>query len=171
MEPANIILIGMPGCGKSTVGVLLAKTLRLQFIDTDLLIQANEQRRLQEIIDGDGLERFCRIEERHVLALSCRRAVVATGGSVVYSPAAMRHLAELGLIVHLDVPFDILARRLRDLRTRGVVKPQGVTLKQLYDERQPLYETWAALTIPCGDAGHESVVAAIVSALGGKHPS
>ncbi len=165
MKQENIILIGMPGCGKSTIGVLLAKTLGREFVDTDLVIQANERRSLQDIIDADGLARFCEIEERYVLTLSCKAAVIATGGSVVYSAAAMRHLSDHGVVVYLHVPLVTLEERLQDLQTRGVAKPRDLTLADLYDQRRPLYERWAARTVSCGNMSHESVVAAIVNAL------
>ena len=111
----NIVLIGMPGVGKSTVGVLLAKALSRDFTDTDLYIQSRECRRLQDILDGHGRDIFLTLEERYILTLDCRGHVIATGGSVVYSEPAMDHLADAGIIVHLDLPFDQLERRINNL--------------------------------------------------------
>jgi shikimate kinase len=161
----NIVLIGMPGVGKSTVGVLLAKTLSREFLDTDVYIQALERRRLQEIIDDDGLDAFLAIEERHILALACRRHVIATGGSVVYSGVSMRHLARDGIVVHLELPLERLKERLRNLPTRGVVMAAGQTLENLHAERQPLYRRHASVTVGCDGLTHEGVVEKIVAAL------
>ncbi|MFO7957247.1 MAG: shikimate kinase [Candidatus Brocadiia bacterium] len=164
-DPDNIVLIGMPGVGKSTAGVLLAKRLSRDFVDTDVMIQAAEKRRLQDIIDTDGLDAFRRLEERQVLSLDCRGHVVATGGSVVYSPRAMVHLGDGGTIVHLELPLDVLRKRLTDLDSRGVVMAPGETLGRLYDERMPLYRRWADVTVSCEGLSHEEVVDAIVEAL------
>jgi shikimate kinase len=158
----NIVLIGMPGAGKSTVGVLLAKALSRDFLDTDVYIQAREGRTLQEIIDQDGLEFFRRIEERHVRSLKCRSSVIATGGSVVYYPAAMAHLRASGLLIHLDLGLPVLRKRLINLPTRGVVRVPGQSLAQLFAERQPLYRTYAHLAIDCSRSSHEDIVRKIV---------
>jgi shikimate kinase len=157
-EDRNIVLIGMPGAGKSTVGVLLAKVLSMEFVDTDVCIQARERRRLQDIIDGDGLDVFRRIEARQILELTCRHHVIATGGSVVYDEAAMRHLAQYGVIVYLDLPLEQLKGRLRNLPTRGVVMLAGQSLESLYAERQPLYSRYARVTVDCAGLTHEQVV-------------
>ncbi|NLX04814.1 MAG: shikimate kinase [Phycisphaerae bacterium] len=164
-ERDNIVLIGMPGVGKSTVGVLLAKVTSLDFIDTDVYIQARLGRRLQEIIDANGREEFLRTEEAEVLTLNCRDFVIATGGSVIYSQAAMAHLKRRGLAVHLDLPFDRLEKRLTNLLTRGVVMPPGYSLAQLYDERQPLYRRHADVTIDCNGLDHQQVVDCILRTL------
>jgi shikimate kinase len=162
----NIVLIGMPGVGKSTVGVLLAKALGRYFLDTDVLIQAAQGWSLQEIIDRDGLAAFCKIEEEYVLSIDLTNAVIATGGSVVYSAKAMRHLAVHGIIVHLDLPVDGIEQRIRDLCTRGVVMERGQTIRSLYDQRQPLYRQYAHLTIDCTSKNHEQVVTKISQCLG-----
>ena len=162
----NIILIGMPGVGKSTVGVLLAKVTSRSFVDTDVLIQAKEGRRLQEIIDTDGTAAFRTIEERDILSLKCHGYVIATGGSVVYSDRAMRHLKSSGAAVHLYLPFPVLEKRITDLDSRGIVIERDQTLKDLFDERQPLYERYADATVDCTGLTHEQVVAAMVKALG-----
>jgi shikimate kinase len=161
----NIVVIGMPGVGKSTVGVLLAKALGRYFLDTDVLIQAIQGRSLQKIIDLDGLTAFHKIEEDYVLCIDLTNAVIATGGSVVYSEKAMRHLATHGVIVHLDLPVDRIEQRIQNLPTRGVVMEKGQTIRSLYDLRQPLYRQYAQITIDCTDKTHEQIVAEISQCL------
>ena len=162
---ANIALIGMPGVGKSTVGVLLAKAISWSFVDTDVLIQVSEERRLQDIIHTEGIEAFVRLEQRYVLSLDRRRYVIATGGSVVYGPAAMEHLKSLGAIVHLDLPLHLLEKRLQNLNGRGVAMAPGQTLHGIYQQRQPLYREYADLTIRCEDLLQEQVADEIVAGL------
>jgi len=162
----NLVLIGMPGVGKSTVGVLLAKATSRDFLDTDVYIQAKEGRSLQEIIDREGTEVFCRLEERHVLSLACQSCVIATGGSVVYHAAAMQHLVSSGIIIHLDLDLPALENRLTNLNSRGVVMAPGQTFSQLFAERQPLYQKYARYTIPCADQTHEEIVGQITRRLG-----
>ena len=161
----NIVLIGMPGVGKSTVGVLLAKALNRQFVDTDLQIQSLECRRLQDIIDDVGVAGFRALEERYVLDIDCRGSVVATGGSVVYSELAVEHLRCYGVVVHLDLPQEALLQRLRNLDERGIVRTPGQTFEALYQERRPLYEAAADLVVPCAGLCHEGVVAAVIRAI------
>jgi shikimate kinase len=161
-KDANIVLIGMPAVGKSTIGVLLAKAVSRDFIDTDVYIQAREGRSLQEIIDREGLEEFCRIEERHVLSLACRGKVMATGGSVVYSAAAMKHLRTYGALIHLTLDLLSIKRRLTNLDSRGVVMAPGKTLDFLYRERMPLYRQYADFTVNCRGKTHEEIVAEII---------
>ena len=161
----NIILIGMPGVGKSTVGVLLAKATGRNFIDTDVVLQALECRRLQAILDAEGTAAFRRIERAAVLSLDLRGHVVATGGSVVYSDDAMRHLKATGPAVHLELALPLLERRLTDLDVRGVVMEPGQTLAELYDERMGLYRRWADATIDCAGKTHEQIVEEILRAL------
>lgn len=165
MHERNIILIGMPGVGKSTIGVLLAKATRRSFIDTDVYIQVSQGRPLQEIIRTEGLAAFCRIEEQCILSLDCRAHVMATGGSVVYSPAAMAHLKKSGAIVHLDLAPGLLERRLSDMAVRGVVIEPGRTLRELHEQRRPLYEEWADVTIDTAGKNQDQVVAEILPAL------
>lgn len=143
----NIILIGMPGCGKSTVGVVLAKKLGYGFIDSDLRIQEREKRLLCQIIAEEGLERFNQIEEEVNAALEADHSVIATGGSVVYGPKAMEHLAALGTIVYLKLPYREVEERLGDLRERGVSFRKDQSLWDLYRERVPLYEKYADITV------------------------
>ncbi len=161
----NIVLIGMPGVGKSTIGVLVAKALSRDFTDTDLYIQSRECRRLQDILDGSGRDTFLALEERYILSLECRAHVLATGGSVVYSKPAMAHLADGGIIVHLDLPFDLLERRISNLPTRGVVMASGQSLRTLYDERQPLYRKYADIMVSCAGLTHDEAVLAIINML------
>ena len=155
----------MPGVGKSTIGVLLAKATSRDFIDTDVFIQAKEGRLLQEIINLEGLEAFCRIEERHIISLACQACVIATGGSVVYEAEAMTHLRSSGVIVHLTLDFPLLKKRLTNLDSRGVVMVPGQTLAQLFAERQPLYEKYADLTFDCAEKSHEEIVVAIIQGM------
>ena len=147
MTKTNVVLIGMPGAGKSTVGVVLAKRLGLDFLDTDVLIQARQGRRLQEIINTEGLAAFRQIEEAALLGLACRRTVIATGGSAVYSEAAMAALQAHGTIVFIDLSLEELQRRVRDMDTRGMVIDPGESFADLFARRLPLYRRWAELTV------------------------
>jgi shikimate kinase len=157
----NIILIGMPGAGKSTVGVLLAKRLGYNFIDTDLLLQTQQRGRLQEIIARAGMERFKEIEADTLCSLAATHSVVATGGSAVYSARAMARLRALGQLVFIDIPLDELLTRVHDMDTRGLVIGPGESYEQLYLERQPLYEKFAEVTVAGGGMTVEAVAAEI----------
>ena len=157
----NIILIGMPGAGKSTVGVVLAKTLGMSFTDTDLLIQRKEKMLLQEILDQKGVEGFLRAEEESVLSASCTDTVIATGGSVVYSAAAMDHLRALGKVVYLKLDYPEIEKRLNNIRTRGVILPKGQGLLDVYRQRLPLYEKYADRTVDCEGMSVEQIVGLI----------
>ncbi|MDO5344848.1 MAG: shikimate kinase [Lachnospiraceae bacterium] len=143
----NIVLIGMPGVGKSTIGVVLAKQLGYQFVDADLMIQQQERRLLHEIITQEGVEGFLAIENRVNASIDAERSVIATGGSVVYGKEAMEHLKSIGTVVYLRLSYQALQRRLRNLKDRGVVLREGQTLLDLYHERTPLYEKYADLVI------------------------
>ena len=143
----NIILIGMPGVGKSTVGVILAKVLGYQFIDADLLIQQQENRLLKEIIAQEGEEGFLDIEGRVNAGIQTEKAVISTGGSVVYRAEAMEHLREIGTVIYLKLDYPLLEKRLGNLHERGVVLKEGQTLLDLYNERVPLYEKYAHLIV------------------------
>ncbi len=143
----NIVLIGMPGAGKSTVGVVLAKRLGYHFMDSDLLIQEREGRLLHEIIEQEGDEGFLAIENDVNRSLQLERTVIATGGSAVYGKEAMEHLGKIGTIVYLKISYEELQRRLGNLKDRGVVLREGQDLKGLYDERTPLYERYADMVI------------------------
>lgn len=161
----NIILIGMPGAGKSTVGVILAKTLGMNFIDTDIVIQENSGRLLQEIIDEDGPDVFMKIEEKAVLGLDCHNAVIATGGSVVFGGQAMECLKSDGIILYLNISFEKMVQRLNNIRTRGIVLIMGQSLQDMYDQRIPLYEKYADIRIDCSDDDFESIVEKVVDEL------
>ncbi len=161
----NVILIGMPGVGKSTVGVLLAKASQRGFLDTDVELQARAGCSLERLIEERGTEGFLRAESDCVLALNVRRHVIATGGSVVYSEAAMRHLKAGGVVVHLDLPPALLDRRLGDLRVRGVVMPDGGSLVELWQDRTPRYRAWADLTVDGTGKTQDQVAAEILSRL------
>lgn len=161
----SVVLIGMPGSGKSTIGVLLAKELRRNFVDTDLLIQERTGRALQDILDEDGIPAFLRIESETVVAYHPRGEIVATGGSVVYSEDAMRHLAEHGVCVYLECPHEVLEERLANLDSRGVVRLPGQTVADLLSEREPLYRRWASLTVPNAHEHHGETVRELAAAL------
>ena len=154
----NIILIGMPASGKSTVGVILAKLLGFDFIDTDLLIQRREQQRLSGIIATRGLSSFLAAEEAACLSLQTYHSVIATGGSVVYSEAAMAHLKTMGTVAYLEVDYPVLEDRLHDIQGRGVALRPGQTLAELYAERVPLYQKYADITVEEGQGKLEETV-------------
>jgi len=159
----NLILIGMPAVGKSTVGVLLAKCMGFAFADTDLLIQTGEQARLEQIISKIGLEPFCDLEARYILSLAVRRTVIATGGSVIYRRPAMEHLQALGKVIFLDIALASLIERLSSPDARGVVQFPGQTIDMLYSQRRPLYQQYAHATIDCTHCTPEQVVGKILS--------
>lgn len=161
----NIILIGMPGVGKSTLGVLLAKTLGMTFLDTDLVIQEQEGALLRDLIADRGIEGFLDLEGEVCAHLQAHRTVVATGGSVVYRSQAMAHLRELGTVVYLKLGYRALAKRLGSLKRRGVVLRPGQTLRMLYEERVPLYEQYAHLTIDCSGQDVEHTLDRVMRAL------
>lgn len=152
-ERDNIILTGMPGAGKSTLGIVLAKILNYDFIDADLVIQNQCDKTLQKLIDACGPEGFIEVENEILSDLVASRSIIATGGSAVYSDQAMKHMAEIGHIVYLQISYDQLVSRLSDLQERGVVLKGGIgmSLRDLYDERRPLYEKYAEITINIDD--------------------
>ena len=149
MKQKNIVLIGMPGAGKSTVGVVLAKKLGYAFLDSDLVIQSREGKLLHEIIEAHGVEQFWSIEEEANLSINAVRTVIAPGGSVIYGGRAMEHLGQGGVIVYLKLSCEEIARRLGDLNERGVTLRKGQNLQMLYEERIPLYEKYADITVAC----------------------
>lgn len=159
---SNIILIGMPGSGKSTCGVLAAKALLKNFFDTDLLLQNLQGKRLQDIIDEKGIEYFNDAEEKAILSLDIQGTVIATGGSVVYSKQSMEHLKKLGKIIYLHLDYDTMVNRLSNITTRGVVLKEGHTLLDMYNERLALYKKYADETIICDNHTVEEVVSSIV---------
>ncbi|MCD8158937.1 MAG: shikimate kinase [Clostridiales bacterium] len=158
MENNNIILIGMPGAGKSTIGVVLAKRLGYDFIDGDLLIQKSEEKLLHEIIEEKGLDGFREIENRVNCGINCERVVIATGGSAVYGSEAMEHFKETGKIVFLHLSYNTLKTRLGDLNERGVAIKKGQTLLELYNERLPLYKKYAEVTVNCNRKAIRKIV-------------
>ncbi|WP_230398702.1 shikimate kinase [Novisyntrophococcus fermenticellae] len=139
----NIVLIGMPGVGKSTIGVILAKQLGYEFVDSDLVIQRRENRLLSEIIECEGVDGFIEIENQVNASLGVEESVIATGGSVVYGDEAMEHLKKTGTIIYLQISYQSLEKRLGNLKGRGVILREGQTLKHIYEERIPLYEMYA----------------------------
>ena len=164
-KSGNIVLIGMPGSSKGTAGAILAKMTSRSFVDTDVLIEAKEGRTLQMIVDQDGYLALRAIEERVLLDLDCRDHVIATGGSAVYSRAAMEHLRKHGVIVFLDMDLDTLKARVPDFGARGLAKRSDQSVSDLFAERYALYRQYADITVDCGVCGHEEVCARIIDAL------
>ena len=161
----NVVLIGMPGAGKSTIGVILAKVLGKDFIDADLVIQKKEGRLLREIIEQEGPDGFLAVEERVNAGICPDAAVIATGGSVVYGQRAMEHLGRIGAIVYLKLSYPAVESRLRDIRRRGVVLRDGQTLLDLYQERAVLYERYADVTVEEDGLGVEETLEKTLQAL------
>ena len=165
MNGANVILIGMPGAGKSTVGVVLAKKLGFAFVDSDLVIQAKEGKLLHEIISDRGVEGFWAVEETVNASLETDRTVIATGGSAVYGSRAMEHFKKIGTVIYLKLSRDAIADRLGDLNERGVTLREGQGLADLYDERRPLYEQYADFTIDCEHLSIREIVEQIAQKI------
>ena len=159
----SVTLIGMPGCGKSTLGVLLAKARGLRFIDTDLLLQEKHGKLLWELIEAQGLAAFKQMEAEVILALDGAGACIATGGSAVYSDAAMRHLKQLSKVVFIDLPCTEIEKRIADIRSRGVVIDRGKTLPELFAERRPLYLQYADIIVDANGLGTEELLEKIVN--------
>lgn len=162
---SNITLIGMPGAGKSTIGIILAKNLELGFIDTDVLIQIYHQKTLQAIIDESDHLQLRAIEEEVVLRLNVHNHVIATGGSVVYSERAMAHLQNISHIIFLDVDFDELKRRIHNFESRGIAKRKDQTFAELFEERRILYRRYAEITIDGNEGDQEELAQEIASAI------
>lgn len=161
----NLILIGMPASGKSTVGVILAKVIGYDFIDSDLLIQKKEGMRLADIIKKKGIDGFLEVENEVNASIEASQCVIATGGSAVYGEEAMKHLREIGAVIYLQVDYSVIQKRLHNIRQRGVVLREGQTLQDLYDERTVLYEKYADLIVREGSGEIEAVVARIIRTL------
>lgn len=157
----NLVLIGMPGAGKSTVGVILAKVMGFQFIDTDLVIQERENRLLRDIIKEDGLERFIEIEDNINQSINATKSVISPGGSVVYGEKAMEHFREIGIVIYIKLSFKTVKKRLGNIKERGVVLKEGQNLKDIYDERCLLYEKYAHITVDAENMDVESVMECI----------
>lgn len=164
----NIILIGMPGAGKSTVGVILAKVLGYKFVDADLLIQEKEDRLLHEIIKAEGVDGFINIENQVNSSITAHKSVIATGGSVVYGKEAMKHLQKIGTIIYLKLSFDELNKRLTNINNRGVIMKDSQTLYDLYLERTPLYERYAEIIVETDGCSVEDSVRKITQKLDKK---
>lgn len=165
MKNNNIILIGMPGVGKSTIGVVLAKIIGYHFIDSDLVIQEREERLLHEIISEEGREAFLKIENDVNASIETERSIIATGGSVVYGQGAMEHFRKIGQIVYLMADYRTIEKRLGNLEKRGVVLAEGQTLQDLYDERCALYEKYADITIDEKGLGTEETIGEVLRGL------
>ena len=161
----NIVLTGMPACGKSVTGVILAKSLKMNFLDTDLLIQEEAGKSLQEIINEDGIDAFKTLEEQVLCGVNVENTVIATGGSAVYYEAAMEHLKENGIIVYIEASLSTIRKRLRNIKTRGVAMEKGETIDSLYDKRVPLYEKYADITVRSHRYRAENTVEDIIGSL------
>lgn len=168
---SNLTLIGMPGAGKSTIGIILAKVLTYGFIDTDVLIQINRQKSLQQILDESDYLTLRRIEEEEIKKLNVTNHVIATGGSAVYSEAAMDHLQTISTIVFLEVGYEELIRRIHNFATRGIAKARDQSFRDLFAERQVLYKRYAEITIDCGHRGQEDIAGDIAGILAAREPA
>lgn len=158
---SNLTLIGMPGAGKSTIGIILAKNLGLGFLDTDVLIQISQQKTLQEIIDEAGYLHLRTIEEGEIVKINLTNHVISTGGSVVYSERAMAHLQRISTVIFLEASFEVIQKRIRNFETRGIAKGAHQTFLDLYHERQLLYQRYADITIDCNVLDQDGVAAQI----------
>ncbi len=165
MKKDNIILIGMPASGKSTMGVILAKILGYNFIDADIVIQEKENRKLSEIIEDEGVDGFIEIENRINAGIEAQKTVISTGGSAVYGKEAMDHFKNIGKVIYLKADLETLQKRLHNVRQRGVVMRKGQNLIALYNERSALYERYADITIEEKDLTIEEVLAMTLAAL------
>ena len=154
----NIVLIGMPSAGKSTVGIILAKTLGMSFVDTDIVIQENSNMLLQEIINTKGIDSFLSIEESSILSIKCKKSIIATGGSVIYSSKAMEYLKLEGIVIYFKIDFAEMNRRLDNISTRGIALDQDQSLFDMYNQRVPLYEKYADITVDCSQKGVEEII-------------
>lgn len=161
----NVVLIGMPGCGKSTCGVLVAKQLCKSFLDTDLLIQQNEGMKLSRILEEKGPDYFAKAERESVLTLYTKNCIIATGGSMVYYEDAMQKLKEDAVVVYLSISFKNMMKRIRSFKKRGVVLKEGYTPKDMYDEREALYKKYADITIDCNKNTIEETLEKIIKEL------
>ncbi len=164
-EKTNIILIGMPGSGKSTVGVILAKMLAKRYVDTDILLQNIEKRSLQDIVDKEGHMALRKVEQKVLLSINCRNHIIATGGSAAYSEPAMTHLKSHGIIVFLHADLQALNQRIHNYETRGLAKRPDQSFQELFEERIALYEKYADITIESSNLTQDQVCDAIIAQL------
>jgi shikimate kinase len=162
---SNLTLIGMPGSGKSTIGVILAKNLGLGFIDTDVLIQINRQKSLQQIIDENNHLYLRAVEEEEILKINIKNHVIATGGSVVYSEKAMSHLLGISKLIFLDVNFEEIKKRIHNFETRGIAKSKNQSFRELFAERQILYKKYAEITVNCNESDQEELALQIAQLI------
>ena len=162
----NITLIGMPGCGKSTLGVILAKAINYDFLDSDLLIQKKMGIKLQEIINQYGNDRFKDIEEEVNASIEVKDTVIATGGSVVYGEKAMEHLKNISTVIYLRLSVNEILKRVDNIKTRGISMKPGETLVDIYNKRVPLYEKYADIVVDCNDMNTSQALSAILETLG-----
>ncbi|MBC2717358.1 MAG: shikimate kinase [Desulfobacteraceae bacterium] len=153
----NITLIGMPGAGKSTIGIILAKYLSFGFIDTDVLIQINHQKSLQQIMDETGYLNLREIEESGIRKINIEKHIIATGGSAVYSDKAMQHLQSISTVIFLKVAYEVLKKRIHNFKTRGIAKSDTQSFQELYDERQALYNRYGEIIIDCSTRNQEEI--------------
>lgn len=167
----NIVLIGMPGVGKSTSGVILAKVMNYDFLDSDLVIQQQTKKLLKEIIREEGIDGFNAVENQINAGIDVENTVIATGGSVIFGADAMAHFKETGIVVYLRISYDQLDKRLGDLDERGVVHKEGQTLRDIYNERTVLYEQYADVTVNLDGRDVAATVDAVVAQLAEKYPS
>jgi len=168
-QKKSIILIGMPGSGKSTVGVLLAKALCMQFLDTDIVIQRRANMKLQQIINDYGIEAFEKKEEAALLSLQQRGQVIATGGSAVFYPAAMTHLKTLGTVIYIKISVEKLKKRIWNPKTRGIVFKPGQDFEGLYEERRPLYEKYADISVESDESSADDMIERVLKVLKDEH--
>ena len=162
---ANVVLIGMPGCGKSTLGVLLAKAMMMDFVDTDLIMQNQSGKPLQQMVDELGTEGFSQAEEDCICRLNLHNTVIATGGSVALEERAMEHLARTGVIVFVKLTYETIEGRLKNISTRGITLKKGQTLRNLYDLRQPYYHRWGQIIVEADGQDIEQTVEMLVKKL------
>lgn len=162
----SLILVGMPGAGKSTIGLLLAKDLAKDFVDTDILIQLRTGKTLQEIIRFSGYQKLREIEEETLLSATYPNHIIATGGSAIYSDAGMTHLKKFGLVIYLDVPLDELHKRIHNYDTRGIARRPEQSFEELFEERRNLYQKYADITVFCGDKKQDQIIEEIIYAEG-----
>lgn len=158
----SLVLIGMPGAGKSTIGLLLAKELAKNFIDTDIMIQLREGKTLQDIVHQRGYEVLRTIEEEILLSVQCSNHIIATGGSAVYSAAGMKHLGTFGPVVFLDLPLELLQQRIHNYETRGIARRPDQSFAELFEERRVLYQRYADITIECSHKNQDQIVQEII---------